>query len=114
MRFIEQRRDHLKVQWQAGANARLTEENQRLVVSKSSLLDICSELEDDVEELRAQLLTSQAREDVLRVVIRENCMQMRSVHNRTHHIKFLLCAIEFSVGHHPIQFLCVSSVHHKA
>ena len=79
MRFIEQRRDHLKVQWQAGANARLTEENQRLVVSKSSLLDICSELEDDVEELRAQLLTSQAREDVLRVVIRENCMQMRSV-----------------------------------
>ena len=69
---IEQRHDHLKAQWQAGANARLTQENE-------SLLDRCSELEDDVDELRAQLLASQAREDVLRVVIRENCMQMRSV-----------------------------------
>ena len=40
--------------------------------------DACCDLEYDVEHLRAELLASKAREDVLREVIRENCMSMHT------------------------------------
>ena len=75
---LERRMEELDADRQRWAEERVEAQKKRRDAAEASnerLLDSCASLEDEVDRLNAELIASRAREEVLREVIRENCMR---------------------------------------
>ena len=71
---LELQFEHQKLLWARGANEGLKEDLAHKEKRHNETIERCGEYEDEIEDLRAKLAESRAREEALHRVIRDNCM----------------------------------------